>query len=52
MFPALHQACPAFIRHKDVMLSPALLRTHGIPFMQAKQEAGQFIVLNASAYHW
>ena len=53
-FPAAvdTQACPAFIRHKDVMLSPALLRAHGIPFMQARQEEGQFIVLNASAYHW
>ncbi|GAX79223.1 hypothetical protein CEUSTIGMA_g6663.t1 [Chlamydomonas eustigma] len=51
IFPELHQACPAFIRHKDIMLSPHLLRTHNIPFMMAKQEEGEFIVLNASAYH-
>ena len=34
MFPELHQACPAFIRHKDIMLSPSLLRNNGIPYME------------------
>eukprot|EP00955_Chlamydomonas_euryale_P003788 39607-Chlamydomonas_euryale.AAC.12 len=51
LFPELRRACSAFIRHKDILLSPSLLRTHGIDFVQAKQEAGEFIVLNASAYH-
>mmetsp|Transcript_18452 Transcript_18452/g.39647 ORF Transcript_18452/g.39647 Transcript_18452/m.39647 type:complete len:650 (+) Transcript_18452:443-2392(+) len=51
MFPQLHTACPAFVRHKDIMLSPSLLRTYGIPYMQAKQAEGEFIVLNAAAYH-
>lgn len=51
LFPQLHRACKAFIRHKDIMLSPSLLHAHGIPFMQAKHCQGEFIVLNAAAYH-
>eukprot|EP00798_Chlamydomonas_sp_ICE-L_P019434 gene19434-26092_t len=34
-FPGLKTACPAFIRHKDVLLSPATLKLNGIPYMQA-----------------
>lgn len=51
LFPQDHRVCKAFIRHKDIMLSPSVLRMHGIPYMQAKQMEGEFIVLNASAYH-
>lgn len=51
LFPQLHKACRAFIRHKDIMLSPSLLRAHGISYMQARQAEGEFIVLNAAAYH-
>ncbi len=32
LYPELHRACPAFLRHKDVMLSPAMLKTHGVKF--------------------
>lgn len=32
LFPASHEVCPAFLRHKMTMLSPALLNQHGIPF--------------------
>ena len=34
VYPELHKACPAFMRHKDIMLSPALLRTYGVEYMQ------------------
>lgn len=51
LFPELHRGCPAFMRHKDILLSPALLRTYGVRYVQAKQEANEFIVLNAAAYH-
>ena len=92
IFPDLNRACPAFLRHKDILLSPTLLHAHGIPYIevrwalsllialpstsmcggplptpycrtfrvkrsstpyfeQAKQEEGEFIVLNAAAYH-
>eukprot|EP00873_Tetraselmis_striata_P015254 jgi/Tetstr1/435518/TSEL_024422.t1 len=50
-FPALYANCKGFMRHKDLMFSPSMLRTHNVPFMQAKQEEGEFVVLNAGAYH-
>lgn len=52
MYPKLYEACPAFLRHKDIMISPSQLRQWGIPFVTAHQQAGEFIVLNAAAYHW
>lgn len=51
LFPRSVAACPAFVRHKDIMISPAVLKSFNIPFVQAKQRAGEFIVLNAAAYH-
>eukprot|EP00798_Chlamydomonas_sp_ICE-L_P015718 gene15717-21831_t len=50
-FPNQRTECPAFIRHKDTLISPAMLRLNGINYMQAKQYPGEFIVLNAAAYH-
>uniref|UniRef100_A0A7S0S4F7 JmjC domain-containing protein n=1 Tax=Chlamydomonas leiostraca TaxID=1034604 RepID=A0A7S0S4F7_9CHLO len=51
LFPELAKACKGFVRHKDILLSPNVLRTHGIPYMQAKQQPNEFVVLNAAAYH-
>jgi hypothetical protein len=51
LFPEAAKACPAFIRHKDVVISPKTLKQYGVPFVQAKQKPGEFIVLNAAAYH-
>jgi len=51
LFPEAATACPAFMRHKDVVISPKVLKSHNVPFVQAKQKPGEFIVLNASAYH-
>jgi jumonji domain-containing protein 2 len=50
-FPELARACPAFLRHKDIMLSPSVLRQHGIPFTCALQRAGEFVINTAGAYH-
>ena len=51
LYPELHRGCRAFLRHKDVMLSPQMLRTYGVEYTMAKQEANEFVVLNAAAYH-
>ncbi|KAG2450697.1 hypothetical protein HYH02_004535 [Chlamydomonas schloesseri] len=51
LFPELHKSCPAFVRHKDIMLSPSCLKTYGVPYMRACQRANEFVVLNAAAYH-
>jgi jumonji domain-containing protein 2 len=50
-FPQLARSCPAFLRHKDIMISPTVLRQHGIPFTCTVQRAGEFVVNTAGAYH-
>jgi jumonji domain-containing protein 2 len=50
-FAELSRACPAFLRHKDIIISPTLLRQSGIPFTTAVQRAGEFVVVLAGAYH-
>jgi hypothetical protein len=37
IFPELHKCCHAFMRHKDILLSPGLLRTYGIEYMQVRK---------------
>ena len=32
MFPSEARQCPAFLRHKSILLSPQLLKKHGVPF--------------------
>ncbi|KAL4431002.1 hypothetical protein ABPG75_006258 [Micractinium tetrahymenae] len=51
LYPDLYRSCHGFMRHKDIMISPKVLRQYNVPYVQAKQEAGEFIVLNAAAYH-
>ena len=36
---------------QDILISPRVLQAHGVPYVQARQEAGEFIVLNAAAFH-
>ena len=50
-FAELARACPAFLRHKDILISPTLLRQSGIPFTTTVQRAGEFVVVLAGAYH-
>lgn len=42
-FPALARDCPAFLRHKDILISPSLLRANSIPYVQAKQMPGGWV---------
>lgn len=51
LFPELHKACPAFVRHKDIMMSPSCLKMYGVPYTRACQRPNEFVVLNAAAYH-
>ncbi|CAD7698279.1 unnamed protein product [Ostreobium quekettii] len=51
LFPDMHRECKAFLRHKDILLSPSFLKSYNIKYHQAKQAPGEFIVLNAGAYH-
>eukprot|EP01024_Parvocaulis_polyphysoides_P015087 TRINITY_DN1647_c0_g1_i1.p2 TRINITY_DN1647_c0_g1~~TRINITY_DN1647_c0_g1_i1.p2 ORF type:complete len:375 (-),score=37.72 TRINITY_DN1647_c0_g1_i1:235-1359(-) len=51
LFPDLSKSCKAFLRHKDILLSPKMLTSFHIPYKMAIQRPGEFIVLNAGAYH-
>lgn len=51
LFPEGASACSEFVRHKNMMISPSLLRSYNIDYVQALQHPGEFIVLNASSYH-
>ncbi|KAG1659341.1 hypothetical protein FOA52_008395 [Chlamydomonas sp. UWO 241] len=37
MLPDLFRACPEFMRHKELLVSPALLDQHKIPYIRAVQ---------------
>lgn len=51
LFPELAGDCSQFVRHKNILISPSLLRTFNIQYVQALQQPGDFIVINAQAYH-
>lgn len=51
LFPELARNCKAFMRHKDVLLSPRVLRSFNIEVVTVKQEVGEFMVLTAGAFH-
>jgi len=36
LFPELYNICPAFLRHKDILLSPKTLRNHHIEYTQVR----------------
>ena len=36
LFPELRQRCAAFLRHKDLLFSPRLLKAHNIDYVQAR----------------
>lgn len=38
LFPELGRQCPAFLRHKDLLFSPRLLRAHHIDYVQARPQ--------------
>ena len=39
LFPELRQRCSAFLRHKDLLFSPRLLKAHNIDYVQARSAA-------------
>ena len=38
LFPEMARSCRAFLRHKDVLMSPRVLRSYNIQVTQARYE--------------
>jgi hypothetical protein len=49
--PELFAQCRQFLRHKELLLSPALLRAAGVPFTRVTQRPREFVVTYPGAYH-
>jgi len=51
MLPDLFRHCPEFMRHKDLLISPALLDQHKIPYIRVIQQPREFMITYPGAYH-
>jgi [histone H3]-trimethyl-L-lysine9/36 demethylase len=51
MLPELWRACPQFLRHKEIMISPSVLHQNGIEVVKTIQRSGEFIVTYPGSYH-
>ena len=51
MVPEMWRACPEFLRHKELLISPTLLEQNGIPFTRMMQKPGEFVVTYPGSYH-
>jgi hypothetical protein len=51
LYPDEWKMCGEFLRHKDCLISPVLLRSLGIPVYQTRHYAGEFIITWPKAYH-
>lgn len=50
-FHGSHQSCPAFLRHKMTIISPAILKKYTIPYQKITQEPGEFMITFPFGYH-
>ena len=51
LLPELSRYCPEFLRHKEILLSPALLAAHNIQVVKTVHNAREFVVVGPGAYH-
>eukprot|EP00192_Tetraselmis_astigmatica_P003360 CAMPEP_0117688536 /NCGR_PEP_ID=MMETSP0804-20121206/23897_1 /TAXON_ID=1074897 /ORGANISM="Tetraselmis astigmatica, Strain CCMP880" /LENGTH=552 /DNA_ID=CAMNT_0005501025 /DNA_START=303 /DNA_END=1961 /DNA_ORIENTATION=- len=47
----LFKSCSEFMRHKELVISPEVLKQHGIPYVRVVQNPGEFIINYPGAYH-
>lgn len=48
-FPELYNVCPAFMRHKDILFSPKLLRSYGVEYVQVSSYVA-FCIMTVSLH--
>jgi len=47
----LFKSCPEFMRHKELMISPDVLKLHNVPYVTGTQYEREFIINYPGAYH-
>ncbi|KAL9655048.1 hypothetical protein ABK040_008831 [Willaertia magna] len=50
-FPEEFANCSQFLRHKTTLISPSILKEHGIKVTRVMQNPGEFIITLPGAYH-
>jgi [histone H3]-trimethyl-L-lysine9/36 demethylase len=50
-FPDKFEKCTEYLRHKNTLVHPVVLRNNGIKLRKIVQKPGEFVVLRATAYH-
>ncbi|KFB37556.1 AGAP011180-PA-like protein [Anopheles sinensis] len=50
-FPASNKNCSSFLRHKMTLISPQILKQHGIPYDKVTQEANEIMITFPYGYH-
>ncbi|GMR38438.1 hypothetical protein PMAYCL1PPCAC_08633, partial [Pristionchus mayeri] len=51
LFPEDAAKCPAFLRHKNFIVHPDILKRYGIPFSMTTQEKNEIIITFPRGYH-
>ena len=49
--PDLFQSCAEFLRHKELLIAPNVLRKHGIKFVSFQQGPREWVINYPGAYH-
>ena len=52
IWPEQFKKCPAFLRHKEFMVAPHILKENGVPYYRVEQKEGEIVVVAPSAYHF
>lgn len=50
-FPHQFRECRAFLRHKQTLISPQILKKYSIPFSRCVQQVGEFMITFPFSYH-
>lgn len=50
-FPDRFEKCSEYLRHKNTLIHPVVLRNNGIKVRKVVQKQGEFIIPRATAYH-
>ena len=51
-YPAAHEECEHFLRHKTTLIAPDVLCANGVPLCALTQSPGEFIITLPRGYHF